>query len=72
MIVFVQTFWPHPGPRHPPFGSGRGDIEFAAVLAFLTSVAVSLVPESICWNLVGNKNKKVAASKNGNMCSMGP
>ena len=54
-------FWPNPGPGRLPLASGRGDVEFAGVLASVASLAVSSVPEFIFWSLVKEVEKYTQA-----------
>ena len=56
-LVFLAC-WPNPGPECLPVDWGRRDVEFAWVVATVTSVAASFVSKLICWNLV-NKIKKM-------------
>ena len=45
--------------------AGGGDVKCAGVFASVVSLAVSFVPESICWNLAEKKHEKVVTSRTG-------
>ena len=50
--------WPNLRPALVPLASGRGDVEFACVLASVASVVFSFVSELICWNVAQKANRK--------------
>lgn len=54
----LEEFWPNPGSECLPLDSDRRDVEFAGGFASVASLAVSLAPEFIFWNLVKTKELK--------------